>query len=91
MCEGVEGDANKQRILGVSKRAGNQTPSKGRGDAFREITRGIVAGSPAVYTARNSARSHVLSNQFANPSDYQEFYLPLERSSLVHHKHSIQA
>lgn len=34
----MDGDANKQHVLGVSKRAGNQTLSKDKGDAFREIT-----------------------------------------------------
>lgn len=59
------------RILGISKRAENQIPFNGRRDAFREIT-------PWIVTARQSARTLVLSNQFTNPLDYQEFYLLLE-------------
>lgn len=59
------------RILGISKRAENQTPFNGRGDTFREIT-------PWIVTARQRARALVLSNQFTNPLDYQEFYLLLE-------------
>lgn len=91
MCGDVDGDANTQSILGISKRAGNRTPSKGRSDAFRETAPQIVTSRSAIYTARHGARTPVLSNQFANPLDYQEFYLPLEWTSLLHHKHFIQA
>lgn len=51
----------------------------------------MVIGSPATDMARQSARTYVLSNQFANPLDYREFYLPLEWTRLIHHKHFIQA
>ena len=38
MCEGVDGDSNKQHNLGVSKRTRNQSLSQDWGNAFREIT-----------------------------------------------------
>lgn len=72
----MDGDVNKQCLLGISRRAGNQTPSKGRGDAFREITPLNVTGGPALQTARHRARICVFSSQYTHPLDYQAFDLP---------------